>query len=59
MRAKTMLNTRYDHSRRPRLGLTEVLLVAAILAFGAFTLINEGGQSLSTVLAGFEQVIRG
>jgi hypothetical protein len=49
----------HDGIRRPRLGLTEVLLIAAILAFGAFALVNEGRHSLGTLLAGFEDVVRG
>ena len=56
-----MLNTTHHHDgiRRPRLGLTEVLLIAGILALGAFTLVNEGRHSLGTLLAGFEDAIRG
>jgi hypothetical protein len=56
-----MLNRTHDQDgiRRPRFGLTEVLLIAAILAFGAFTLVNEGHHSLGTLLAGFEDVVRG
>ena len=57
----TMSNMAHHHDgfRRPRFGLTEVLLIAGILAFGAFALINEGRHSLGTLLAGFEDVIRG
>jgi hypothetical protein len=56
-----MVNPTGHHNgiRRSRFGLTEVLLIAAILAFGAFAMINEGHLSLGTLLAGFEEVIRG
>ena len=61
MRATTMLTPAHDHKafHRPRFGLTEVLLIAAILAFGAFALINEGQQGLHTLLTGVEDVVRG
>jgi len=61
MRATTMLTPAHHHDGlpRPRLGLTEVLLIAGILAFGAFTLVNEGQHGLRTLLAGVEHVVRG
>lgn len=46
------------HPRR-RFGLTEVLLIVAILAFGAFSLVNDGRTTLGTLFAGFEDVLRG
>jgi hypothetical protein len=46
------------HHRR-RFGLTEVLLVAAILAFSAFTLVNDGRETLGTLMSGFQDVIGG
>jgi len=57
----TMLNTanHQDGLRRPRFGLTEVLLIAGILAFGAFALVHEGRHSVGTLLAGFEDVVGG
>jgi hypothetical protein len=56
-----MFNPATDHSgqHRPRFGLTEVLLIAGILVFSAFTLVNDGRQSLDTLLSGFEDVIGG
>lgn len=45
--------------RRPRFGLTEVLLIAGIIAFGGFTLVGEGGQAVETLLAGVKDVLRG
>ena len=50
-----------DHKayRRRRFRLTEVLLVAAILAFSAFTLVNDGRQTFGTLLSGVEEAIRG
>jgi hypothetical protein len=61
MRAMTMLSPAHNDKalRRPRFGLTEVLLIAGILAFGAFALINEGQQGLHTLLSGVEDVVRG
>lgn len=61
MRAMTMLTPTHDHKafRRPRFGLTEVLLIAAILAFGAFTLVNDGHQNLGSLLSGVQDVVRG
>ncbi|MBL8597992.1 MAG: hypothetical protein J0I48_13610 [Devosia sp.] len=47
-----------DHRRR-RFGMTEVLLIAGILAFSAFTLVNDGRQTLGTLLSGFEDAIGG
>ena len=50
-----------DHkvTNRRRFGLTEVLLVAGILAFSAFTLVNDGRQTVGTLLSGFEDALRG
>ncbi len=45
--------------RRHRFGLTEVLLIAGILVFSAFTLVNDGRESFDTLLSGFEEVIGG
>jgi hypothetical protein len=45
--------------RRRRFGLTELLLVAGILAFSAFTLVNDGRQTVGSLLAGFEDALRG
>ena len=38
--------THHHHSRR-RFGLTEVLLIAGILVFGALMLFGDGGHMLS------------
>jgi hypothetical protein len=45
--------------RRPRrrFGLAEIAVVVAILAFGGFTLVADGRQSLSDLLAGFSETI--
>ena len=48
-----------DRVARRRFGLTEVLLVAGILAFSAFTLVNDGRQTVGTLLSGFEDALRG
>ena len=45
--------------RRRRFGLTEVLLVAGILVFSAFTLVNDGRQTFGSLLSGFEEALRG
>jgi hypothetical protein len=61
MRDRAMFNTFSDenlHQRR-RFGFTEVLLVAAILALGVFTLIDDGRLSLGTLLSGVGQVLGG
>jgi hypothetical protein len=39
----------HHHPTRRRFGLTEVMLIAGILAFGALTLFGEGGQTLSAL----------
>jgi hypothetical protein len=44
---------------RRRFGLTEVLLIVGILAFGAFTLVNEGRQTFDTLRTGVADVIGG
>lgn len=56
-----MFNMVTDHKgyHRRRFGLTEVLLVAGILAFSAFTLVNDGRQTFGTLLSGFEDALRG
>lgn len=56
-----MFGTVTDHGsiRRRRFGLTEVLLIAGILAFSAFTLVNDGRQTVGTLLSGFEEALRG
>ena len=61
MRAMTMLTPAHHHkaSHRPRLGLTELLLIAGILALGVFTLVNEGQHGLHTLLTGVQDVVRG
>ena len=61
MRAITMLTPAHDHKafRHPRFGLTEILLIAGILAFGAFTLINEGQHGRHVLLTGVQNVVRG
>jgi hypothetical protein len=51
--------THHNGLRRPRFGITEVLLIVGILAFGGFTLVDEGRQTLETLLAGVEDVVRG
>ena len=45
--------------RRRRFGLTEVLLIAGILAFGAFTLVNDGRETFDSLLGGVEDVLGG
>jgi hypothetical protein len=61
MRNRATFDTFTDHGVLPRrrFGYTEVLLVVAILALGAFTLINDGRLSLGTLLSGVGQVIGG
>ena len=56
-----MFGTVTDHKayRRRRFGLTELLLVAGILAFSAFTLVNDGRQTVGSLLSGFEDALRG
>lgn len=51
----------FNSTARPRrrFGLTEVLLVAAILAFGGFTLINDGQQTVGTLIDGMHEIIGG
>jgi hypothetical protein len=50
--------THRSPSRR-RFGLTEVLLIAGILAFGALTLVNDGRQTFGGLLSGFDEVLGG
>jgi hypothetical protein len=61
MRDRAMFDTFGDQTLHPRrrFGFTEVLLVAAILALGAFTLIDDGRLSLGSLLAGVGQVLGG
>lgn len=40
-----------------RFGIVEALVVAAILAFGGFVLVSDGRQSLTSLLAGFDETI--
>jgi hypothetical protein len=49
----------HESGYRRRFGLTEILLVAGILCFGAFALISDGHQTFSTLLSGFEDAFRG
>ena len=58
---RAMFGTATDHRthRHRRFGLTEVLLVVGILAFSAFTLVNDGRQTLGSLLSGFEDALRG
>ena len=49
----------HDNGYRRRFGLTEILLIVGILACGAFALVNDGPQTFSTLLSGFEDVVRG
>jgi hypothetical protein len=55
-----MFNSAPQHSpSRRRFGLTELLLIAGILAFAAFTLVNDGHETFGTLLSGFGKVIGG
>ena len=56
-----MFGTVTDHrsTRRRRFGLTEVLLIAGILAFSAFALVNDGRHTFGSLLSGFEDALRG
>ena len=49
----------HQAGHRRRFGLTEVLLVVGILAFGGFTLVNEGHQTFGSLLSGVGRVIGG
>lgn len=44
-------------TRRRRFGFAEIAVVVAILAFGGFTLVADGRQSLSDLLTGFSETI--
>ena len=44
-----------NHPRR-RFGITEVLLIAGILVFGGFALVNDGRANLGSLLPGIENV---
>lgn len=59
MRA-TMLKMTHHHGsyRRPSFGVTEVLLIAGILAFGAFALVSQGGDGIGSLFAGVEDLPR-
>jgi hypothetical protein len=53
-----MFDTTSPHGRvRRRFGLTEAVLVVAILAFGGFAMVTDGRQSFSSLLAGYDQAI--
>jgi hypothetical protein len=45
----------HSHHRR-RFGLTEVLLIAGILVFGALTLLSDNHQNFGGLLSGIEDV---
>ncbi len=45
------------HPRRRRFGFAEIAVVAAILAFGGFTLVADGRQTVSDLLAGVSETI--
>ena len=42
---------------RRRFGLTEALLIAAILAFGGFTLVSDGRLSMGSLIAGVDETL--
>ena len=42
----------HHHHARRRFGLTEVLLIAGILVFGAVTLFSSGDRPISALLFG-------
>lgn len=42
---------------RRRFGLTEAVLVIAILLFGGFALLSDGRPSVSSLLAGYDEAI--
>ena len=42
---------------RRRFGLTEAIVVVAILVFGGFTLVTEGRQSVGSLLAGYDKAM--
>jgi hypothetical protein len=44
-------------ARSRRFGLTEALLIAAILAFGGFALVSDGRLTPTDLLAGFDETI--
>jgi len=54
-----MFDQAAHHTPSRRFGLTEVLLIVGILAFGAFTLVNEGRQTFDTLRMGVADVIGG
>jgi hypothetical protein len=43
--------------RARRFGLTEVLLIAGILAFGGFVLLSDGRMTAASFLSGFDQIV--
>lgn len=47
-----------DTPKRRRFGIMEVVLVAAILAFGGFTLLADGRLSLDNMLEGVSDTLQ-
>ena len=54
-----MFNPATHNLRRRRFGLTEVLLIAGFLVFGGFTLVNDGRETVGSLLSGFDDVLGG
>jgi len=46
-----------EESPRRRFGLTEAVVVVAILLFGGFALVSDGRQSVDSVLAGYAEAV--
>ena len=46
-----------ERRTRRRFGLAEIAVVVAILAFGGFTLVTDGRQSLDELWAGFSETL--
>ena len=57
--SQTMFQPVPDETRtkRRRFGFAEIAVVAAILAFGGFTLVADGRQSLGDLLTGLSEAI--
>lgn len=54
-----MFNPTHHGPSRRRFGLTELMLVAGILVFGAYALLNDGHETFGTLVSGLEKVIGG
>lgn len=46
-----------ERPTRRRFGFAEIAVVMAILAFGGFTLVTDGRQTLSDLWAGFSETV--